>query len=304
MPVALQGGSTMTVFGKILTFIILVLALAQAALHVMFHIAQTNYAAQNLKMEADLRAAYASVDAANAEKNKGQQEAQAALAAKQGEVDTLKNAVAAAEAKSKEQTQQIGLLNNQVAAAVANQQRGTADVQQRDQEVTRMEQAVRSRDEKILELVKTGNELRQVKVKAENEARAYKDRNEQLVEALAEREKEIVRIRTTSPGSGVAGAVPGNGGTGGTAVSFKNPPPQNVEGLITKTDPSGMVTISVGTDSGVVKGNTLEVYRLDPPKYLGTIRIIEARNHEAVGKPVSKPLGQIMQGDRVSGKIL
>src|SRR5262249_10327003 len=57
-------------------------------------------------------------------------------------------------------------------------------------------------------------------------------------------------------------------------ASDKNPPAENVEGMVTKVDAqTGLVTVSVGSDDGVQKGNTLEVYRLNPAKYLGTVRI-------------------------------
>ena len=65
-----------------------------------------------------------------------------------------------------------------------------------------------------------------------------------------------------------------------------------------------VVSVSVGSDSGVLKGHTLEVFRLQPtPKYLGTIRITDVRPNEAVGKPISKPLDPIKEGDHVAAKI-
>jgi hypothetical protein len=60
----------------------------------------------------------------------------------------------------------------------------------------------------------------------------------------------------------------------------------------------------VGSDDGVVKGNTLEVFRLNPAaKYLGTVRVLEAKPHEAVAQPVNRLLAPIQQGDKVASKV-
>jgi hypothetical protein len=85
----------------------------------------------------------------------------------------------------------------------------------------------------------------------------------------------------------------------------KNPPANPVEGQITQTDPSGLVRLSIGTDAGLVKGQTLEVYRLNPEaKYLGTIRILEARPGEAVGQTSGRMSDVVKKGDRVSSQIV
>src|SRR5262249_11624992 len=85
----------------------------------------------------------------------------------------------------------------------------------------------------------------------------------------------------------------------------KNPPPENVEGEVKEVDAkSGLVTISIGSDAGLQKGHTLEVFRLKPaPKYLGTLRIVDVRPKDAVGKPDSRSQGAIQTGDKVASKL-
>jgi hypothetical protein len=85
---------------------------------------------------------------------------------------------------------------------------------------------------------------------------------------------------------------------------MRNAPNDNLEGQVMKTDPQGFMTLSLGTDSGLAVGHTLEVFRLNPPKYLGTVRIMTAKPNEAVAKPIGRPLGPIAPGDRVASKIL
>ena len=85
----------------------------------------------------------------------------------------------------------------------------------------------------------------------------------------------------------------------------KNPPPQQVEGVVKAIDDkSGLVTISVGDDVGLVKGNTLEVYRLKPEaKYVGAIQVIDTKEHEAVAKPFKVQI-VLQVGDKVTSKIV
>jgi hypothetical protein len=81
----------------------------------------------------------------------------------------------------------------------------------------------------------------------------------------------------------------------------RNPPPHNVEGVIQSVDQqSNLVTISIGSDAGLQKGHTLEVYRLKPePRYLGTVQIVELKPNLSVAKSVGRSRGQIQIGDRV-----
>jgi multidrug efflux pump subunit AcrA (membrane-fusion protein) len=291
----------MTVFGKILTFVILVLALAQAALHVMFHIAQANYVSALDKATTNAKVAVAEAESWRAQYEKAVQDRDAALAKKQGEIDTLTAQLTDAKAGKEQAEQTIAGLQTNFTKVDAAQKADQANINRHALEVKSLNAAIETRDKQIRDMLLAVNQFRDDSVKSKMEANDYKFRNEQMVELLKEKEQEIVALKTKSPGSGLGGPLPGGPGGAGS----KNPPSANIEGLITQTDPSsGMVTISVGSDAGVVKGNTMEVFRLNPPKYLGTLRIVETKPNEAVGRPMSKPLGPIMQGDHVASKIL
>jgi hypothetical protein len=85
----------------------------------------------------------------------------------------------------------------------------------------------------------------------------------------------------------------------------KNPPAKDVEGVIKRVDTgSGLVTISIGSDAGLVKGNTLEVFVTAPtPKYRGTIQVLDTNHTEAVCRPVVRMLGTLQVGDRVASRL-
>jgi hypothetical protein len=84
-----------------------------------------------------------------------------------------------------------------------------------------------------------------------------------------------------------------------------NPPPKQVTGKITQVTPEGLVALDVGSDAGLAKGHTLDVFRLKPkPLYLGMIMIVDVQNKTAVGRPV-KPTKEKMQvGDQVASQIM
>jgi hypothetical protein len=75
--------------------------------------------------------------------------------------------------------------------------------------------------------------------------------------------------------------------------------------LLRRFDPnSGLVILSIGSDAGLKKGHTLEVFRLGKqPKYLGWITIVEAAATAAVGIPTSRLTTPIEPGDRVANRI-
>jgi hypothetical protein len=78
-----------------------------------------------------------------------------------------------------------------------------------------------------------------------------------------------------------------------------------VEGVVKSIDLyAGLVTISIGSDDGVAKGSTLDVFRLTPkPQYLGEIHLLEVNRHEAVGKPARAGGDVSIQvGDKVTNK--
>jgi hypothetical protein len=88
---------------------------------------------------------------------------------------------------------------------------------------------------------------------------------------------------------------------GGEAPSAEAPA---VDGEVTQVDrQSGLVTISKGGDAGVQEGHRLEVYRLNPPRYCGALRVLRATPHNAVGKPEGRTLQPFQVGDRVTNQL-
>src|SRR5262249_51527331 len=89
-------------------------------------------------------------------------------------------------------------------------------------------------------------------------------------------------------------------------VTTKNPPLEELEGVVEAIDQqSGYLTVTLGSNHGLQKNQTLEVFRLTPEgKYLGTIRLLDVRADKAVGRPASRPMAPIGVGGGVASRIL
>jgi predicted nucleic acid-binding Zn-ribbon protein len=129
-------------------------------------------------------------------------------------------------------------------------------------------------------------DLRDAMIQAQIQAKSLAARNQEMEDQLRDLSKALEREK----------AKKGDAAT--------EPPPADIQGLV-KEVKDDLMTITVGADAGVVKGQTLEVFRLKPdPIYLGQIRIIDVSPTQAVGKLVKTPNGKTVQpGDSVSSRI-
>jgi hypothetical protein len=84
-----------------------------------------------------------------------------------------------------------------------------------------------------------------------------------------------------------------------------NPP--EVDGHVNKVDNNNRVEISIGSDDGLVEGNTLYVYRTAQPEpgYIGRIQIDAVDPDQAVGHVINRTVQgrKIKEGDIVTTKI-
>jgi hypothetical protein len=113
-----------------------------------------------------------------------------------------------------------------------------------------------------------------------------------MLEKVRAQEIEIQRLNRELAARGAAQPKPAN-----------NPPAEDVKGVVRKVD-GKLVTINIGSDAGLVRGHTLEVFRLGKqPKYLGRIKIVEVKAKEAVGQEVGRMLDKVQAGDEVASRL-
>ncbi len=149
-----------------------------------------------------------------------------------------------------------------------------------------VKQAEDQRQQLIAELTKLRNDLLAAKTQRDQ----LQSRNEHLLQQLVALEKALARP-----------AADGN------VVGTLNPPRELVRGEVTRIDAKDkLVEVNVGSQQGLEKGHTLEVYRLQPrPEYLGILRILEVTPTRAVGRMSSSPASRqgVQVGDQVASRL-
>jgi hypothetical protein len=285
----------MTTLGKTLVFVNLVLALLIGALIVSTYIGRT-----------DWQRAYNDVLKDRDVANQNVTQARAALAARDADLEKANKEVADARtatdkakadaadevARSKDQ---LNLAKATIAQLQNNMTTAQQELNAKKSETDYLKNQVSERDQQLQKANLDRQEFQNSMVDAQISLRKTQEYNERLLaqnESLSKQNQTVVRASANAASSGNGPKL--------------RPPAEDVEGVVKATDAqSGYLTISIGSDAGLSKGDTLEVYRLKPEgTYLGTIEILAVRSDQAVAKPMSRARGAIQVGDRVSSKIV
>jgi hypothetical protein len=162
-----------------------------------------------------------------------------------------------------------------------------------------LKEIVKSREMTIIGLQDDVSKFRTKAIASEATANAFRDRNEQLLKEVQDLGQKLA-VALAGPGSGGLPTVKN--------ANQPNPPSTFVKGKIQKVDAQGLVQISLGTDQGVHKNHTLEVFRTQPEaKYLGMVLIVDANFNTSVGRLIV-PAGatvrpQLREGDNAWSKL-
>ncbi len=287
----------MTIPGKILVFANLVLACVTAWFIAMTFTKDVNWkeATDQYKRQYDVVVA----DAHSLHDNDLQR-----IKAKDAEKDQLQKQIDAAQMEKTNLTSQITSLKatqtqlqdqkEQMQANLSSMQAQVARVQQ---QLAQMQQAV---DKKSGELIALQKQMQDVRDEAVSKEIAYSQERKLNSKLRAENEQitqENARLKQNGPAGNASSRV---------ETFAAKPPPEDVDGVITDVEThEGLVTLSIGSDNGLSRGQTMEVYRLSPkPEYVGMIRILQTHPHEAVAKAIL-PLraGPIRKGDQVAARL-
>jgi hypothetical protein len=287
----------MTAVGKILVFLNLVFSLVVGAFVIMMYLARTHWVDEYKKVSDQAKVLAASEQTYRNEAIKAQQDSDAKVAKA---VADLKKIQADLETQIAENTQMRDRL------AKAEQLRtgdsalaslSTSEVAKRQADVSQLRDSLKKETEVNSGLVKKNNELIEQATAATIEKQAALALSKRMEEQVQQMARDMERMRAS-----------GGRGTATVRDNRRNPPPESVEGLVKSTDSSGLMTISIGSDAGLSRGQTLEVFRLSSipsqSKYLGTIRILEATPTQAVAQPVGRMASPPQAGDRVASRIL
>ncbi len=292
----------MTVIGKILTFIIFFMSLVFLGMAITIN--QLNKDPKTKQSWVDVAKQFREVEIPKLQKDIAVKDS--LIIERDAEISRLKNEIAQIRQDWEREVRQA---RDQAAADRAEAQKAKADFEKSQVAVQNLEIELAKRREEAIalqEVIKqkelTNASIQADLVRATNEkiaaqvaAQTYMERvrtlekqNLDLVRALEEANQQNLERPTTK-----------------TEI-VRRPPPDDVRGIIKAVGQDGLVSISIGSDAGLLRGHTLEVFRTEPkPQYLGVVQIIEVSPHESVGKLLTPQFKKAVQpNDQVASKIL
>jgi chromosome segregation ATPase len=305
----------MTKVGKIFVILNLVFSLVVGAFVLVVYMAQAHWAHENNELTTKLKAAEASNVAYQQERQKlvDYLAADAETAKlvgfsqddkpedKLGKIKTAltnsSNSIKQLEAAVKQKSDDLVAERDKTAKADAVVASSKAELEIRQKEVADTRDRLKKQSDDIAKMLKDLNTAKGESVDAKLQAKALLDRNLQLEKDKDSLARDLQRM--VASGASLAAVKPKD----------LNPPAENVEGKIKEVGSSGLITITIGSDAGLAKNQTLEVYRLneqspEQSRYLGRIKIVEVGATEAVAQPVGKPVAPFQRGDDVGSHIL
>ncbi|MCS6852515.1 MAG: hypothetical protein NZ700_15250 [Gemmataceae bacterium] len=287
----------MTTLGKILVFINLAFSVLTGALIIMVYVTRTNWHAGYEKVAAELAASRAESARLTTQLLNLRKERDNELTKMKADLDQLAQELKTTQEARDDFKKKLEEEAERAKRSDANTIVSAAAAAQSQALMKDLQTQVEELKTKLVAANEETKSWREKAIKFEIEFNSASDRAQNALtqlEALT-REFEKYRGRGNVTGASASGAV------------AHNPPPEDVRGRVTQTDPqSGLVTISIGSDSGISPQNTLEVYRLEPkPTYVGRLLIMDVRPHEAVGKLITtQRRGVVQVGDEVASNIL
>jgi hypothetical protein len=293
----------MTTIGKILVFMVFVAALGMGGLMVFVARTAPNWKAAVDERDKDVIPAFKAMVQQEAESRKkliGENEKIKKL---------LENRIVESDAamtKLKQANEALGeqakAANQQQEVAQTNAAKAAAEAKRLEKEMEFMQNVLTDRQKTIVKLQDDLAQARNAEQAAKNEAVTATARAQSLYEQLKEKD----RAMAAQMKNGQQGTPSSSGPRDAT---YTNPPPVFVKGRIEEVNDAdkSLVKISIGSDSGIRKDHTLEVFRLSPKQeYLGRMVVVDADLHHAIGRLLRQPgmpTAGLQPGDQVASSI-
>lgn len=273
----------MTIIGKLLVFMVLLLSLVWNGLVVNAYVTRSNWAAEAKKYQGK---AVEAADSANAMRKLVDAEREAAEDAKRvirEDRDQLYTRYAALEKQYADLNKAYQDKLDAEKAIGGTQNQLQANHKSLLEQVDNLTKLLQDKEKAITDMTLTTERSVAAKVKADLEAAAQQQRAERLYEQYQKLQEDFTEAK-----SGSRGALSG--------LDPKAKAPAGFRGTIRSRD-GDFVSFTPGVDAGLQKGTTLTVFRLTPtPKYIGKIKVIQVDPKEGVGQFVA-PAGLRLNAD-------
>jgi hypothetical protein len=287
----------MTILGKMMAIFVLVLSILQGALTVMLFVSRAHWVRQNALQTNQVTIANTSVVQFQADLEQARAEAKNERAALEAQVKKLEQDLKTETGNKTGLQRQLAdqTIKTQEQTAIAAAAQADAKTRQADNE--RMLTAIKERDKANADLVADNKKEREDRVNAEIQMRTALLNSQKMEERLRDAMRDLAKR-----------SQPAATTTTVAKSSTPNPPQENMEGLVSEVDSSGLMKITIGSDAGLREGNTLDLYRIaavpSQSQYLGMVRIRKLTANEAVAEPVGRLAAKPQRGDQVSSRIL
>jgi len=293
----------MTTIGKILVFLVLVAALGMGGLMVFVAKTAPNWKAAVDERDKDVIPAYKAMLAQEVETRKellrDKEKLKQLLDSKITESNAVKKQFEEDKQKLAEQAKTAA---EQQGIAQINAFKAGEEAKRLQKELEFMQTVVQDRDKTIVKLRDEVNQAHNTEQAAKNDAVTAAARLQSLYEQVKEKDRLIAeQMKKNQPG-----AVPG---AGPRDPGYTHPPSVYVKGRIDQVDDAdkSLVKITIGSDSGIRKDDTLEVFRVSPKaEYLGRLVIVRADLHEAIARQLRQPgvpAAALQPGDQVASTL-
>lgn len=291
----------MTTLGKILVFLVFIAALAVGGLMVFVAKTTPNWADAVKERDEKLTVFREMLKQENESRQKLLRENEKMKQLLDAKIKESSDQVVQLELDKKKLAEQVTAAHEQQEKEQTTAAKAGLEAKQLQKELEFSQTVVRGREKTITDLQEEIGKARNAEQAAKNEAVTAAARLQSLFEQLKEKERVIADLTKKSQ----PGGVPANGPKDAT---YSNPPPVYVKGRIESvSDDKTLVKITIGSDSGLRKDQTLEVYRLSPKaEYLGRLLIVDADLHHAVARLLRQPGVQaaaLQPGDEVASKL-
>jgi hypothetical protein len=292
---AVEEGMTMNTIGKILVVLNLIFALVVGGFLVIDFATRTNWKTAYEKLKDEMLVAGTNTNESGRTLQQLNTQVKRAVAEREEWKQKLIDQETVAKVERESHKRMTDELIDKAKDADLNSQKAIAERDRLTKEVELLSGTVQNRDNVILALQKDNKQYR-------TEASAMKDLSEATqrrnVDLLAQIQDLLRKIALRDAGVGSENKLAKD-------PNAPNPPSNYVKGKIDRVDPKDrtLVQISLGTDQGLKLDHTLEVYRVDPPQYLGRIRIVDAKEHAAAGKLTTGNRIPLQVGDIVASSL-
>jgi predicted RNase H-like nuclease (RuvC/YqgF family) len=273
----------MKLLGYILTFAIMIASIILLVVAVAVYGQQKNWKTAYEQLKTKSAAAETAAEDARTQYLNENSRLQAEQSAAQQDVarlETEREALARDNSGLQKQVDDLTQANRTAAANVQSTQRNNEALAT---EVAELRKSIRdneqARDQAFAQTLRATSDLHTTA----GQLQELQEKDKQLVEQLAD-----VTMKAKTAGVSLAGEVT-----------------TPVRGVVSKTQRENgvqLIEISVGSDDGVRKGSTVEIFRGD--RYLGRAEILRTDPDRAVGRVMREfQQGQIQEGDNVATKL-